>query len=94
MAERYTAEQVFEFLSDDIDISGGEESDFDGEEIYSYLPEASTEGMGTMELESSLSQGQSSGEEGETDLEDDLLHTLKDQDILMPITGKNISRYS
>ena len=47
-----------------------------------------------MELESSLSQGQYSGEEGETDLEDDLLHSLKDQDILMPMTGKNISRYS
>ena len=57
MAERYTAEQVFEFLSDDFDVSGGEESDFDGEEIYSYLPEASTEGMGTLKLESSLSQG-------------------------------------
>ena len=80
---------MLEFLSDDFDVSGG-----DGEEIYSYLPEASTEGMGTMELESSLSQGQSSGEEGETDLEDDLQHTLKDQDILMPVTGKNISRYS
>ena len=59
-----------------------------------YLPEASTEGMGMMELEPSLSQGQSSGEEGEMDLEDDLLHTLKNQDILMPMTGKNISRYS
>ena len=43
-----------------------------------------------MELESSLSQGQSSGEEGEMDLEDDLLHTLKDQDILMPITVLDI----
>ena len=32
--------------------------------------------------------------EGEMDLEDDLLHTLKNQDILMPMTGKNISRYS
>ena len=40
MAERYTAEQVFEFLSYDFDVSGGEESDFDGGEIYSYLPEA------------------------------------------------------
>ena len=58
-----------------------------------YLP-ASAEGMGMMELESSLSQGQSSGEEGEMDLEDDLLHTLKNQDILMPMTGKNISRNS
>ena len=94
MAERFASEQVLEFLNDYFDVSGGEESDFEGEEIYSFLPEASTEGMGTMELESSLSQGQSSGEEGEMDLEDDLLHSLKDQDILMPMTGKNVSRYA
>ena len=35
--EWYTTEQVLEFLSDDFDISGGEESDFDGEEISSCI---------------------------------------------------------
>ena len=30
MAEQYTAEQVLDFLGDDFDVSGGEETHFDG----------------------------------------------------------------
>ena len=41
------------------DVSEGEESYFDAKGNYSYLPEASAEGMDMMELESSLRQGQS-----------------------------------
>ena len=39
MAERYTVDQVLEFLHDDVGDSEGEDSDFEGEWIYSYLPE-------------------------------------------------------
>ena len=41
MAERYTVDQVLEFLHDDFGDSEGEDSDFEGEGIYSYLPEVS-----------------------------------------------------
>ena len=41
MAERYTVDQVLEFLHDDVGDSEGEDSDFEGEGIYSYLPEVS-----------------------------------------------------
>ena len=43
MAERFTAEQVLELLNDDFDVSGGDESDFEEDGIYSYLPGASGE---------------------------------------------------
>ena len=41
MAERYTVDQVLEFLHNDFGDSEGEDSDFEGEGIYSYLPEVS-----------------------------------------------------
>ena len=41
MAERYTIDQVLEFLHDNFGDSEGEDSDFEGEGIYSYLPEVS-----------------------------------------------------
>ncbi len=40
MAEHFTADQVLGFLNDDFDISGGENSDFEGDGVYSYLSDA------------------------------------------------------
>ena len=37
MAERFTAKQVMELLSDDSDGSKGKESDFGDDELYSTL---------------------------------------------------------
>ena len=53
MAERYTVDQVLEFLHDDFGDSEGEDSDFEGEGIYSYLPEVSN----ASELNSTSSPG-------------------------------------
>ena len=41
MEERLTVSDVLQRLDgDDFGLSSGEESDFEGEEIYSYLPRA------------------------------------------------------
>ncbi len=40
MAERFTADQVLGFLNEDFDVSGGEDSDFEGNGVYSYLSDA------------------------------------------------------
>ena len=41
MEERLTVSDVLERLDeDDFGLSSGEESDFEGEEVYSYLPRA------------------------------------------------------
>ena len=58
MAERYTVDQVLEFLHDDVGDSEGEDSDFEGEWIYSYLPEV----LNASELNSTSSPGPASGE--------------------------------
>ena len=56
MAERFTAEQVLELLNDDFDVSGGDESDFEEDGIYSYLPGASGASVNILELEASQSK--------------------------------------
>ena len=56
MTERFTAEQVLELLNDDFDVSGGDESDFEEDGIYSYLPGASGESVDILELEASQSK--------------------------------------
>ena len=57
MAERFTtAKQVLELLNDDFDVSGGGESDFEEDGIYSYLPGASGESVDILELEASQSK--------------------------------------
>ena len=43
MAEWYTVEEVLELLNDDLDVSEGDESEFDEDGIYSYLPEVSAD---------------------------------------------------
>ena len=65
MAERYTVDQVLEFLHDDFGDSEGEDSDFEGEGIYSNLPEVSN----ASELNSTSSPA--SGEEGLADTDND-----------------------
>jgi len=56
MAERYTAETVLELLRDDFDVSEGEESDFEDNGVYSYLPEASTSGVDLTEPVADLTE--------------------------------------
>ncbi len=50
MAERFTADQVLGFLNDDFDVSGGEDNDFEGDGVYSYLSDAAS----AISIESSL----------------------------------------
>ena len=59
MAERFTAEQVLELLSNDFDASKGEESDFGNDELYSYLPRSCTDGLDLPEAGISQSQDDS-----------------------------------
>ena len=59
MAERFTAEQVLELLNDDFDVSGGNQSDFEEDGIYSY----SGESVDILELEASQSQETNCSEE-------------------------------
>ena len=83
MAERYTINQVLEFLHDDVGDSEGEDSDFEGEGIYSYLPEVSN----TSELNSTSSPGPAPGEEALADTDDDWQPSLQDSDTIF---GKNL----
>ena len=50
MAERFTAKQVMELLSDDFDSSKGKESDFGDDELYSYLSGSCTDGLDLPEV--------------------------------------------
>ena len=68
MAERYTVDQVLEFLHNDFGDSEGEDSG-----IYSYLPEVSN----ASELNSTSSPGPASGEEGLADTDDDWQPSLQ-----------------
>ena len=83
MAERYTVDQVLEFLHDNFGDSEGEDSDFESEGIYSYLPEVSN----ASELNSTSSPGPASGEEGLADTDDDWQPSLQDSDTIL---GKNL----
>ena len=83
MAERYTVDQVLEFLHDDVGDSEGEDSDLEGEWIYSYLPEV----LNASELNSTSSPGPASGEECLADTEDDWQPSLQDSDTIL---GKNL----
>ena len=83
MAERYTVDQVLEFLHDDVGDSEGEDSDFEGEGIYSYLPEVSN----ASELNFTSSPCPASGEEGLADTDDDWQPSLQDSDTIL---GKNL----
>ena len=47
---------MLELLNDDFDVSGGDESDFEEDGIYSYLPGASGESVDILELEASQSK--------------------------------------
>ena len=58
---------MLKFLHDVFGDSGGEDSDFEGEGIYSYLLEVSN----ASELNSTSSPGPASGEEGLADTDDD-----------------------
>ena len=83
MAERFTAEQVLELLNDDFDVSGGDESDFEEEGIYSYLSGSSGESVDILELEASQSKEVNCSEaEQELDTEADMLQSLRDEDSL------------
>ena len=82
-AERYTVDQVLKFLHDDFGDSEGEDSDFEGEGIYSYLSEVSN----ASELNSTSSPGPASGEEGLADTDDDWQPSLQDSDTIL---GKNL----
>ena len=61
----------------------GEDSDFEGEGIYSYLPEVSN----ALELNSTSSPGPASGEEGFADTDDNWKPSLQDSDTIL---GKNL----
>ena len=77
MAERYTAEEVLELLNDDLDVSEGDESEFDEDGIYSYLPEASADILDLLEPGTSLNnQATLNGMEVELDPVEDTLQNL------------------
>ncbi len=70
MATRYTTDDVLDTLFDDsIDLFEGEDSDFEGEGVYSYLAGASNEGLNALQLhddpeeEEDVSTPSSEGEE-------------------------------
>ncbi len=69
MATRYTTDDVLENLFEDsIDLFEGEDSDFEGEGVYSYLAGASNEGLNALQLqedpeEEDVSTPSSEGEE-------------------------------
>ena len=67
MAERLDVNDVLERLEDDdFGLSSGEESEFEGDEVYSYLPPASDDlsghvaGGGALQTEGSDSGGEES----------------------------------
>ena len=67
-------------LNDDFDVSGGDESDFVEDGIYSYLP---GESVDVLELEASQSkEANCCEEEQELDAEEDVLQRLRDEDSL------------
>ena len=67
---------MLEFLHDDFGDYEGEDSDFDGEGIYSYLPEVSN----ASELNSTSSPGPASGE---ADTDDDWQPSSQDSDTIL-----------
>ena len=77
MAERYSTEEVLELLNDDLDVSEGDESEFDEDGIYYYLPEASADILDLLEPRASLNnQATLSGMEVELDPVEDTLQNL------------------
>ncbi len=65
MAERYTAEELIELLDDDFDVSEGEESDFEEDGVFSYLPGASLGVTNHAEPEASRAEPEASRAEPE-----------------------------
>ena len=66
MAERYTAEELIELLDDDFDVSEGEESDFEEDGVFSYLPGASLDVTNHAEPEASHAEPEASPSEAES----------------------------
>ncbi len=65
MAELYTAEELIELLDDDFDVSEGEESDFEEDGVFSYLPGASLDVTNHAEPEASHAEPEASHAEPE-----------------------------
>ena len=73
-------------MNNDFDVSGGDESGFEEDGIYSYLP---GESVDILELEASQSkEANCSEEEQELDAEADVLQSLRDEDSLGLARGK------
>ena len=90
MAERFTADQVLGFLNDDFDVSGGEDSDFEGDGVYSYLSDAAA-AISIEDLNSSVGpDGIASGDEEPFSSDSEWLPSLQHQDTT---TGKSIYNF-
>ncbi len=66
MAEQYTAKELIELLDDDFDVFEGEESDFEEDGVFSYLPGASLDVTNHAEPEASHAEPEASPSEAES----------------------------
>ena len=63
MVERFNVDQVLVFVNDDFDVSEGEDSDFEGDGVYSYHSDAFGAISNIEELNSSSLPAIASGDE-------------------------------
>ena len=90
MVEQFNADQVLVFVNDDFDISEGEDSDFEGDGVYSYRSDAFGAISNIEELNSSPLLAIASGNEEPLSSDSEWLPSLQ-QDTS---TGKTICQVS
>ena len=86
MVERFNADQVLVFVNDDFDVSEGEDSDFEGDGVYSYRSDAFGAISNIEELNFSPLPAIASGDEEPLNSDSEWLPSLQ-QDTT---TGKSI----